>query len=394
MVGGVERYFQIVKCFRDEDLRADRQPEFTQLDLEMSFVDEDAVMSLMERLWTGAAEELFGVSVSTPIPRLSYREAMERYGVDKPDLRFDLPLVDVAALVQRSEFQVFRQTLDQGGRVKALAVPGGARLSRKDIDELTAWLAQDYGAKGLAWLKHEADGLKSAISKFFNDELLAELGRTMKTQPGDIVFFGAGREDIVHASLGALRVRLAQTLNLIPENQYAFAWVTDFPLFERDHDSGALYSMHHPFTSPQPADMAILRDKQRFAAEGDRIRSRAYDMVLNGTEIGGGSIRIHDRELQREVFGALGISAEEASDRFGFFLQALEYGAPPHGGIAFGLDRVLMLFLKRESIRDVIAFPKTQKGQCLLSDSPSVVGPEQLRELRIRSLTTDGGRNA
>ncbi|MBX7057995.1 MAG: aspartate--tRNA ligase [Leptospirales bacterium] len=390
MIGGIERYFQIVKCFRDEDLRADRQPEFTQLDLEMSFVNEDQVMGVMERLWAGAARELFGVEVPLPAPRMPYREAMERYGSDKPDLRFELPLVDVAEIAAQCQFQVFQQALAAHGRVKALAVPGGARLSRKEIEDLGAWLAQDFGAKGLAWLKHEEDGLKSAIAKFFSEDQLRKLSTLLKTAPGDIVFFGAGREDIVHATLGALRLRMAREMKLIPADRWAFVWVTDFPLFERDHDSGALNSVHHPFTAPHPEDMRLLQDADLFGKQGHKIRSRAYDLALNGVEIGGGSIRIHDSKMQADVFQALGISEEEARDRFGFFLDALHFGAPPHGGIAFGLDRILMLFLGRESIRDVIAFPKTQKGQCLMSESPSTVAPEQLRELRIRTLHAEG----
>lgn len=389
MVGGVERYFQIVKCFRDEDLRADRQPEFTQLDLEMSFVDENIIMDAMERLWSSVAREVFNVEVSTPIRRMNYRDAMEYYGVDKPDLRFEMPLADAAAIVRKSEFKVFHAALDAGGRVKALRVPGGAKLSRKDIDDLTAWVGEAYGAQGLAWLKHEANGLHSNIAKFFGPDLLAELARILGSKEGDMVFFGAGREDIVNASLGNLRVRLARDLGMIPENAFSFVWVTDFPLFELDHKTGQLLSMHHPFTSSHPDDLPILADPARFKKEATQIRSRAYDLVLNGVEIGGGSVRIHDTEVQKVVFRALGISEEQAEARFGFFLEALKYGAPPHGGIAFGLDRVLMLFLGRESIRDVMAFPKTQKGQCLMSEAPSGVEPEQLRELKIRSLVQE-----
>lgn len=384
MIGGIERYFQIVKCFRDEDLRADRQPEFTQLDMEYSFVDEDLIIESLEGLWAHVLKKVFGVKVKTPFPSITYHESMEKYGTDRPDLRFDMPLVDIADIAMKSTFQVFQKAVQAGGRVKAIAVPGGATLSRKDIDDLTAWVAQDFGAKGLAWMKHEADGLHSVVSKFFTPELLAELAARMGTQKGDIIFFAGDRPHIVHNTLGNLRLRLAKQFNLIPE-EYNFVWVRDFPLFERDPDTQALYSVHHPFTAPRPEDLPILKDPARFQKEGDKILSRAYDLVLNGTELGGGSIRIHDMETQSAVLSVLGIGEEEARQKFGFLLEALEYGAPPHGGVAFGMDRVLMLLLGKSSIRDVIAFPKTQKGTCLLSDCPSSVPFEQLRELKIKS---------
>lgn len=384
MIGGIERYFQIVKCFRDEDLRADRQPEFTQLDMEYSFVDEDLIIESLEGLWAHILKKVFGVKVKTPFPSITYHESMEKYGTDRPDLRFDMPLVDIADIAMKSTFQVFQKAVQAGGRVKAIAVPGGATLSRKDIDDLTAWVAQDFGAKGLAWMKHEADGLHSVVSKFFTPELLAELAARMGTQKGDIIFFAGDRPHIVHNTLGNLRLRLAKQFNLIPE-EYNFVWVRDFPLFERDPDTQALYSVHHPFTAPRPEDLPILKDPARFQKEGDKILSRAYDLVLNGTELGGGSIRIHDMETQSAVLSVLGIGEEEARQKFGFLLEALEYGAPPHGGVAFGMDRVLMLLLGKSSIRDVIAFPKTQKGTCLLSDCPSSVPFEQLRELKIKS---------
>lgn len=385
MIGGLERYFQIVKCFRDEDLRADRQPEFTQLDMEYSFADEDIIVKSLEGLWTFVLKKVFDVKVKTPFPSISYHESMETYGTDRPDLRFGMPLVDIADLAMKSTFQVFQKAVQAGGRVKAIAVPGGAVLSRKDIDDLTAWVAQDFGAKGLAWMKHEADGLKSVVSKFFTAEQLNELAKRMGTKEGDIVFFAGDRPHVVHNTLGQLRLRLAKQFGLIPE-EYNFVWVRDFPLFERDPDTKALYSVHHPFTAPRTEDVDILKDPERFQKEGDKILSRAYDLVLNGTELGGGSIRIHDMETQKAVLAVLGIGEEEAKHKFGFLLEALEYGAPPHGGVAFGVDRVLMLLLGKASIRDVIAFPKTQKGTCLLSDCPSTVPLEQLRELRIKSL--------
>jgi aspartyl-tRNA synthetase len=297
-----------------------------------------------------------------------------------------MELVDIADIAMKSSFQVFQKAVEAGGRVKALCVPGGGVLSRKDIDDLTTWVGQDFGAKGLAWMKHEADGLKSAVSKFFTPELLSEISKRLKTKEGDIVFFAGDRAHIVHNTLGNVRLRLAKQLNLIPEDEWNFVWVRDFPLFDRDVDTGALNSVHHPFTAPNPEDIPILKDPARFQKEGDKILSRAYDLVLNGVEIGGGSIRIHDKETQAAVFTALGIGEEEARMKFGFLLEALEFGAPPHGGVAFGIDRVLMLLLKKSSIRDVIAFPKTQKGTDLMSDCPSEVAVEQLRELKIKSL--------
>ncbi|MCB1164960.1 MAG: aspartate--tRNA ligase [Leptospiraceae bacterium] len=387
MVGGLEKYFQIVKCFRDEDFRADRQPEFTQLDMELSFVNESMVMDELEGLWSHVIKKVFDVTLPTPFARISYHDAMEQYGSDRPDLRFEMKLVDIADIAMASNFGVFKKALEgKSGRVKVLRVPGGASLSRKDIDDLTHWVQTDFRAGGLAWMKHEAEGLKSVISKFFEPEQLKELETRTGSQQGDLLLFGADKEYIVHATLGALRLRLGKQLGMIPEDTYAVTWVTDFPLFDRD-ENGELYSVHHPFTAPVEEDMAILEDPARFKEEGHKIRSRAYDLVINGSEAGGGSIRIHRHETQMTVLKALGISEEDANDRFGFLLNALRFGAPPHGGIAFGLDRIMMLFLHRDSIRDVIAFPKTQRGACLMSDSPSTVEIKQLQELRLRLIS-------
>jgi len=388
MVAGLEKYFQIVKCFRDEDLRADRQPEFTQLDMEFSFANEEIIMNTLEGMWSSVLKEVFGVKIKTPIQRMTYRESMESYGNDRPDIRFDMKLVDVADIVKESTFKVFHQALEKGGRVKALCVPGGAELSRKDIDDLTEWVGRDFGAKGLAWLKHEADGLKSVISKFFSEELLEKLAKKTGSKKGDIIFFAGDRQDIVHAVLGNLRLNLAKKFKLIPD-EMSLVWIVDFPLFDRDPETLALNSVHHPFTAPRPEDLPVLMDPARLQKEGDKVLSRAYDLVLNGTEIGGGSIRIHTKEVQDIVFRALGIDESSAEEKFGFLLEALQYGAPPHGGLAFGIDRVMMLMLGRDSIRDVIAFPKTQKGTCLMSDSPSKVTSEQLRELRIKTTAAD-----
>jgi aspartyl-tRNA synthetase len=388
MASGFERYYQIVKCFRDEDLRADRQPEFTQLDLEMSFINEEIIISLMEKLWYNVIKKIFGIELPIPFPRIPYKEAMENYGSDRPDLRFEMKLVDIADIAERSDFQVFKNALQKGGRVKALCVPGGAVLSRKDIDDLTEWVKKDYKAGGLAWIKHEKDGLKSVISKFFSEDLLVELSKRCNSQEGDIIFFAADKEKIVHDTLGNLRLRLAKRFNMIPKDQYACCWVVDFPLFERNLDTNELESVHHPFTSPIDEDLPILLDDEKFAQQGEKIRARAYDMVINGVEVGGGSIRIHREDVQLVVLKRLGINEEQAREKFGFLLDALSYGAPPHGGIAFGLDRMLALFLGKDSIRDVIAFPKTQKGMCLMSGTPSEVELKQLQELRIRIIKT------
>lgn len=388
MASGFERYYQIVKCFRDEDLRADRQPEFTQLDIEMSFVNEEIITNLMEEMWRNVIKQVFDIELPNPFPRISYKDAMEYYGTDRPDLRFEMKLIDIEDIAKKSDFQVFKQALDKGGRVKALCVPGGAILSRKEIDDLTEWVKRDFKAGGLAWMKYEQDGLKSVISKFFNEELLQELANRCNAKIGDIIFFGADKEKIVNDTLGNLRIHLAKKFNLIKDNDYKCCWIVDFPLFERNPETNQLESVHHPFTAPVEEDLEILLDEKLFLEKGEKIRSRAYDMVINGVEVGGGSIRIHREDIQLVVFKKLGIEEKEAREKFGFLLDALSYGAPPHGGIAFGLDRILSIFLKKESIRDVIAFPKTQKGVCLMSGTPSEVDIKQLQELKIRVMKT------
>ena len=374
MVSGLERYYQIVKCFRDEDLRADRQPEFTQIDIEMSFVDEESVMAMAEGLVRTMFAETLGVALPSPFPRMTYAEAMRDYGVDKPDVRFGLKLVELTELFAASNFKVFAKA----ELVKALRVPGGESLSRKEIDDLTEFV-KVYGAQGLAWIKVRAEDWQSPIVKFFSEEEKAGLSARLGLAPGDIVFFQAGPAVMVNAALGALRLKMGERMGLIDEKAYAPLWVTDFPLFEYDPEEKRWAAMHHPFTAPSPGtDLAHISENP------GAVLSRAYDMVLNGSEIGGGSIRIHTTAMQETMFAALGIALDEARDKFGFMLQALEFGAPPHGGIAFGLDRITMLMAGAPSIRDVIAFPKTQKGTCLMTDSPSEVAPKQLRELGIR----------
>lgn len=392
MVAGSEKYYQIARCFRDEDLRKDRQPEFTQIDIEMSFVDKDMVMALNERLIASACKAAFGVEIDGKPQRMTYHDAMELYGNDKPDIRFGMTLTELGDWAAMTEFKVFKGAAETG-RLKALCVPGGAaKVSRKDIDDLTQWVMQDYKAKGLAWVKvGEGGALESLITKFLPEAAQAELVKRTGAKPGDIIFFAGDRADIVFATLSALRLRLAEKLGMIPET-YKALWVVDFPLFDWDHETNSLLSVHHPFTAPVPEDAHLVKEagkKESLTAEEQKallaVRSNAYDFVLNGVEIGGGSIRIHESELQQAIFRLLKISDEEAQSRFGFLLKGLEFGAPPHGGIAFGVDRVLMLGLKKASIRDVMAFPKTQKGTCLMSGAPSLVDEKQLRELYLKS---------
>ncbi|MCW2278054.1 aspartate--tRNA ligase [Heliophilum fasciatum] len=377
MVAGMERYFQIVRCFRDEDLRADRQPEFTQLDIEMSFVEMEELLPMMEAMVAQIFEEVLGKKLERPFRRITYAEAMNRYGSDKPDLRFDLPLVDVAEQVQDVEFKVFASVVKAGGQVKAINAKGCAHFSRKEIDELTK-VAAIYGAKGLAYIQMTAEGPKSPIAKFFTEAQLQALLTQLDAQTGDLLLFVADRPEVVAAALGALRLELARRLNLIDAEQLEFAWVVDFPLLEYDAEEGRYVAIHHPFTAPKDEDLHLLESNP------GQVRAKAYDLVLNGVELGGGSLRIYRRDIQEKMFALLGLSPEESRDKFGYLLDAFEFGTPPHGGIAFGLDRLIMLMTGRETIRDVIAFPKTQSAADMMVDAPSVVAPRQLRELSIK----------
>ena len=379
MVSGMERYFQIARCFRDEDLRADRQPEFTQLDMEMSFMEMDEILELMEGLIAYIFEGALGKKIQTPFQRLTWDEAMDRYGSDKPDLRFGMELINMVDAVKDSNFKVFNQVIENGGVVKAINVKGYANIPRRECDSLVDFVGI-YGAKGLAWMQIQEDGsVKSPIAKFFSEEQLANILATAQAEAGDLVMFIADKPAVVAQALGALRIEMAKRRNLIDNDALAFAWVVDFPMFEYDEEEKRYVAMHHPFTSPRDEDLELL------ATDPGKVYAKAYDMVLNGTEIGGGSIRIHRRDVQKQIFSAIGLSDEEAQEKFGFMMNAFEYGAPPHGGLAFGLDRLIMIMAQRDSIRDVIAFPKTQSAACVMTQAPNDVDDKQLRELHIKT---------
>lgn len=378
MIAGYDRYIQIARCFRDEDLRANRQPEFTQVDLEMAFVDQDEVMSMVEGLFSKIFKDMMGSELKLPLPRMTYKQSMADYGNDAPDLRFGLKIKDITDIFKESKFTVFRKAVEGGGIVRAINLKGHSEaLSRKDLDEMTPFAAQ-FKAKGVAWIRMNEDGPQSPIIKFFSEEETNALYETMNAEVGDVLIFLADKEEVVCQSLSELRNFFGKKLGLYKDDDFAFTWVVDFPMFEKDHKARPT-ALHHPFTAPTPEDEHLL-DEDIY-----NIRTNAYDLVMNGCEVGGGSIRIHNLDLQKKVFTILGISEEEAKDKFGFLLDALSFGAPPHGGLALGLDRLIMLLLGTESIRDVIAFPKTQKATCLMTEAPGMVDEEQLEELFIES---------
>ncbi len=384
MVGGTDRYFQIAKCFRDEDLRADRQPEFTQIDLEMSFVDTDDVIAIQEGFLKRLMKEVKGIDIETPFPRMRYQEAMERYGSDKPDTRFGFELVDIKDLVEGSEFPVFRNVIENGGDIRAICITGGSSVySRKKVDKLTEE-CRHYGAKGLVWIRKEEEGFKSSVSKFFSDEELGRIADRMGAENGDIIFIASDRPKVVFATLGFLRRRIAGEMGLLDDNEFKFLWVVDFPMFEED-DEGHIKAMHHPFTQPKLDQLHKLDEGDILGLEAD-----AYDIVLNGVELGGGSIRIHDRKLQKRMFETLGLSNQECQEKFGFLIEAFKYGAPPHAGLAYGLDRLVMLLLGESSIREVIAFPKNQNAECLVCEAPGKADAAQLDELGLCLRDGDG----
>nr|WP_275950237.1 aspartate--tRNA ligase [Desulfonema limicola] len=377
MISGFDRYYQIVRCFRDEDLRADRQPEFTQIDIEMSFVGEEDIMNISEGMLQHVFKEIMGKELNLPFQRLTYDEAVSRYGLDKPDIRFGLELKDLSDIVENSGFKVFSGVVKKGGVVKAINVKGGINFSRKELDDMTDFVSI-YRAKGMAWIKVKEDGWQSPIAKFFSDKEKQAMIERLDMEPGDLIVFGADMPKIVNESLGHLRNHLGKKLDLINEDEYAFTWVTHFPMFEYDETEKRCQALHHPFTAP------FEDDYDKLESDPLNVKSRAYDIVLNGFEIGGGSIRIHQMEIQKKIFAALGMDTSEYEEKFGFLLTALESGAPPHGGIAFGFDRLVMLLCRESSIRDIIAFPKTQKASCLMTNAPSEASKAQLDELALK----------
>ena len=378
MVGGTDRYMQVVKCFRDEDLRADRQPEFTQIDLEMSFVDVDDVIEIQEGYLKRVFREMKGVDIETPFPRITYDEAMERYGSDKPDTRVGFELNDITGLVKNCDFKVFTDAIAAGGSVRGICITGAAdKYTRKKIDKLTE-AVRSYGAKGMVWMKVNDSEVTSSVNKFFSQEQLQEIADAMKAESGDLILIVSDKNKVVFDSLGFLRRHIAGELGLLDDNQYNLLWVVDFPLFEYDEETDSYHAMHHPFTSPKAEDAHLLK------TDPTEAKANAYDIVLNGVELGGGSIRIHDRDMQEDMFRALDMSQEEIDEKFGFLVEAFKYGTPPHGGLAYGLDRLVMLLTGEKSIREVIAFPKNQNAQCMVSEAPGVVEEQQLDELGIR----------
>lgn len=377
MVGGIERYYQIARCFRDEDLRADRQPEFTQVDMEMSFMSQDEILSLMENMMKKVMKEVKGLEVQIPFPRMSYQEAMDRFGSDKPDTRFAMELTDLSEILKESSFKVFAGAIGTGGQVKAINVKGGAaQYSRKDIDALTEFVSI-YGAKGLAWLKAEEDGLKGPISKFVTEEEQHAIKSLLTVENGDLLLFVADKKNVVADALGALRSKLGKDLGLIDQSKFNFLWITDWPLLEYDEEAGRYFAAHHPFTMPAREDLELLD------TDPAKVKAQAYDLVLNGYELGGGSLRIFERAIQEKMFNVLGFTKEEAYEQFGHLLEAFEYGTPPHGGIALGLDRLVMLLSGRTNLRDTIAFPKTASASCILTNAPSDVSGSQLDDLHL-----------
>lgn len=382
MVSGCDRYFQIAKCFRDEDLRADRQPEFTQIDMELSFVDADDVMSINERLIHHVFKETMGVEVELPIQRMTYKEAMDRFGSDKPDLRFGVELQDLTEVVKGCGFAVFENAIANGGTVRAINAKGMGDLGRKQIDALVKY-GQDFGAKGVAWHQIKTDGEeKSSFAKFLNEETLAAIKEKMGADKDDLILVVADKPSVVFATLGALRLEVARKLNLINEDEFRFVWITEFPLLEYDEEAGRYVAMHHPFTMPMDEDLPLMETNP------GAVRAKAYDLALNGCELGGGSIRIYQNDVQKRMFNLLGFTNEEAEERFGFLLNAFKYGVPPHGGLAFGLDRMIMLMCKADSIRDVIAFPKVKDASCLMTEAPGIVDQKQLDELALSIVET------